>query len=196
MTSDENAQETAARPSGHAFGFFEQLSFLWFELSGLKHGIPLCLFNPESWIVLHYRLDRAFYLMIGNRWRFIRLVLFPLRVIAHNVGASFEVPYGADIGKGFRVLHPCLGVVIHSDTVCGENLCLAGGNAVGIDKAIPGSNNFLGNNVFVGVNATIMGPVRIGDNVKIGANSVVTHDVVNMAIVGGVPARVIRVKQT
>jgi serine O-acetyltransferase len=47
----------------------------------------------------------------------------------------------------------------------------------------------LGDNVFVGVGARIMGPITVGDNVRIGANSIVIHDVPEGAVVIGIPAR-------
>lgn len=47
----------------------------------------------------------------------------------------------------------------------------------------------LGDNVFVGVGARIMGPITIGDNVRIGANSIVIHDIPADSVVIGVPAR-------
>ena len=51
----------------------------------------------------------------------------------------------------------------------------------------------LGDNVFVGVGGRIMGPITIGDNVRIGANSIVIHDVPANAVVIGIPARPIDV---
>lgn len=50
----------------------------------------------------------------------------------------------------------------------------------------------IGNNVWVGDKATILGGVTIGDNVIIGANSVVTHDIPSNSIVVGLPARVMK----
>lgn len=50
----------------------------------------------------------------------------------------------------------------------------------------------LGKNVWVGSNATILQGVTIGDNAVIGAGAVVTKDVAANAIVGGVPARFIK----
>lgn len=50
----------------------------------------------------------------------------------------------------------------------------------------------LGNNVDVGAGAAIIGNVHIGNNVLIGANSVVTHDIPDNAIVAGNPARILR----
>lgn len=50
----------------------------------------------------------------------------------------------------------------------------------------------IGNNVWIGDKATILSGVTIGDNVIIGANSVVTHDVPSNCMVAGAPARIVR----
>jgi acetyltransferase-like isoleucine patch superfamily enzyme len=53
----------------------------------------------------------------------------------------------------------------------------------------------VGNNVWIGYGACILRGVTIGDNAVIGTNAVVTHDVPDNAVVGGVPARVIRMRE-
>jgi acetyltransferase-like isoleucine patch superfamily enzyme len=53
----------------------------------------------------------------------------------------------------------------------------------------------VGNNVWIGYGACILRGVTVGDNAVIGTNAVVTHDVPANAIVGGVPARVIRMRE-
>ena len=52
----------------------------------------------------------------------------------------------------------------------------------------------VGNNCYFGLNAKILGPVTIGDNVTIGANAVVTKDIPDNAVVGGVPAKILKYK--
>src|SRR3954466_14961267 len=54
----------------------------------------------------------------------------------------------------------------------------------------------VGSNVWIGYNACILRGVRIGDNAIVGTNSVVTRDVPANAVVGGVPAKVIRTRET
>jgi acetyltransferase-like isoleucine patch superfamily enzyme len=53
----------------------------------------------------------------------------------------------------------------------------------------------VGSNVWIGYNASILRGVRVGDNSIVGANAVVTRDVPANAVVGGVPARVIRMRE-
>lgn len=63
-----------------------------------------------------------------------------------------------------------------------------------INKTAKIGNIIIGNGVWIGANVFINPGVRIGDNAVIGANSVVTKDVEPYAIVGGVPAKLIRFK--
>lgn len=55
----------------------------------------------------------------------------------------------------------------------------------------PGRKIEIGDNVFIGWNTLIIGPVKIGSNVIIGANSVVTHDIPDNSVYAGNPARLI-----
>ena len=50
----------------------------------------------------------------------------------------------------------------------------------------------IGNNVWIGDKATVLGGITIGDNVIVGANSVVTHDVPSNCVVAGIPAKIVR----
>ena len=63
-----------------------------------------------------------------------------------------------------------------------------------INKKTHQGNVIIGNGVWIGVNVVIIPEITIGDNVVIGANSVVTKDVNKNTIVGGVPAKIIRMK--
>jgi serine O-acetyltransferase len=54
----------------------------------------------------------------------------------------------------------------------------------------------LGDDVFIGAGAKVIGPVRIGDGARVGANAVVVHDVPAHATVVGIPARVVRTRET
>ncbi|MGZ5332739.1 MAG: DapH/DapD/GlmU-related protein, partial [Solirubrobacterales bacterium] len=54
----------------------------------------------------------------------------------------------------------------------------------------------VGANVWIGYNACVLRGVRVGDNAVIGANAVVTDDVPANAVVGGVPARILRMRET
>ncbi len=54
---------------------------------------------------------------------------------------------------------------------------------------------YVGDNVYISTGVTILGPVHIGNNVTIGAGAVVTKDIPDNAIVGGVPAKILKFKE-
>lgn len=101
-----------------------------------------------------------------------------------------HVHYSTEIGKGTTLAYGGVGVVIHKNAVIGEN-CLIESNVT-----IGGRNNnpnvpVIGNNVFVGTGARIIGDVHIGNNSIVGANAVVLHDVPDNCSVAGVPAKIL-----
>ena len=105
------------------------------------------------------------------------------------------ISVSAKIGPGFLISHVG-GIIIGSGTVIGKNCDIRHNTTFGgnFHKCrVDGSTHpIVGNNVSFGVGAAILGPVVIGDNAIIGANSVVTHDVFENTIVGPIPARFIR----
>jgi len=107
---------------------------------------------------------------------------------------GIEIHPGATIGKGFFIDHG-MGVVIGETTEIGENCLLYQGVTLGGTGKEEGKRHpTLGNNVVVGAGTKILGNITIGDDVKIGANSVVLNPVPDNSIVVGVPGRVIKKK--
>ena len=105
-----------------------------------------------------------------------------------------EIHPAARIGNGFFIDHG-MGVVIGETTEIGNNVTLYHGVTLGGTKAFSsrGKNTAkrhptLGNNVIVGAGAQILGPIKIGNDCKIGANAVVLKDVEDGQTVVGVPA--------
>ena len=95
----------------------------------------------------------------------------------------------ADIGPGFILLHGT-GIVIDTGVKAGKNLVLQDEVTLG---ELRGESPVLGDNVFVGAGARVIGPVRVGNDVRIGANAVVTRDLPDGATAAGAPACVIRI---
>jgi len=105
---------------------------------------------------------------------------------------GIEIHPGATIGKGFFIDHG-MGVVIGETTEIGENCLLYQGVTLGGTGKEEGKRHpTLGNNVVVGAGAKILGNISVGNDVKIGANSVVLNPVPDNSIVVGVPGRVIK----
>lgn len=103
------------------------------------------------------------------------------------VGA--EIPHTVQAGPGFVVRHWGRGIIIHPDVKIGANAHIYHRVTIGIgsDGAVP----TLGDDVYVGAGATIIGGIHIGDGAKIGAGAVVVKDVPAGATVVSAPPRVI-----
>lgn len=103
-----------------------------------------------------------------------------------------EIHPSAKIGSGFFIDHG-MGVVIGETAEIGDYVTLFQGVTLGGTGKERGKRHpTLGNHVVVGAGAKILGGITIGDNVKIGANSVVLKNVPANSTVIGVPARVIK----
>ncbi len=103
-----------------------------------------------------------------------------------------EIHPSAKIGTGFFIDHG-MGVVIGETAEIGDYVTLFQGVTLGGTGKERGKRHpTLGNHVVVGAGAKILGGIIIGDNVKIGANSVVLKNVPANSTVIGVPARIIK----
>ena len=101
-----------------------------------------------------------------------------------------HVHYQTEIGEGTVLAYGGVGVVIHRYAQIGKNCVIESNVTIGGRNNIP-RVPVLGDNVFVGTGAKILGDVRIGDNSVIGANAVVIRDVPANCSVAGVPARIL-----
>ncbi len=124
----------------------------------------------------------------------LRLTLFPLAywmLRRYRYRFGIDIPPSIKVGPGLHIGHfGCL--IVHGKVVIGKNCTLSQGVTIG--KANRGRRlgyPTLGDNIYIGPGAKIVGAVRIGSNVAIGANSVVTIDVPDNAVVAGVPARIV-----
>jgi serine O-acetyltransferase len=95
---------------------------------------------------------------------------------------------GAEFGPGFVLIH-AQGVVINGAVRGGRNVLIEHQVTIGAEGR---RSPVLGDDVFVGAGAKIIGPVTVGDSAKIGANAVVVKDVEARTTVVGVPAHCVR----
>jgi serine O-acetyltransferase len=101
---------------------------------------------------------------------------------------GLEIGPMVQIGPGFYLPHT-VGVVIIAKRV-GANVSVIGSNTIGMRNEWEFPE--IGDAVFVGVGARILGPVNVGAGSKIGANAVVVDDVPPGATVVGIPARIVK----
>ncbi len=92
---------------------------------------------------------------------------------------------GADFDQGFVIMHP-VGIVINSKVKAGENITIESGVVIGDEK---GQSPRLANNIFIGAGAKVIGGLTVADDVKIGANAVLTKNAHKGATMLGIPAK-------
>jgi serine O-acetyltransferase len=125
---------------------------------------------------------------------FLKYTIYPfamlwLRHLRYKLGIS--IPPDTKIGSGFYIGH-FGGIVINSNSQIGKNCNISQGVTLG--QANRGRNKgypILGDNIYIGPGAKIVGAVKIGNNVAIGANCVVTRDIPDNCVVVGIPGKVI-----
>ena len=104
---------------------------------------------------------------------------------------GFQISWGTTIGEGFYLGH--LGnIIINSEAVIGKNVNIAQGVTIGISnrgktKGVP----TIGDDVWIGANSTIVGGIKIGNNVLIAPNTFVNFDVPSNSVVVGSKATII-----
>ena len=104
---------------------------------------------------------------------------------------GISIPASAQIGKSFYIGH-FGGIILNAKTIIGDNCNISQGVTIGIsgldeNRGVP----VIGNNVYVGANAVLAGKISIGNDVLIGACSLVNKSFPDFSIIGGVPAKII-----
>ena len=156
----------------------EEIGHSQFESTFLKFCSAMCFSKS---------FRNIFYLRIGPI-RFFRSILFWF----FKPESSIQIPSTeSKIGGGLLIRH-------HSSTIFSVEKC--GGNCTVYQQVTVGFSHgkrpVIGNNVTIYAGAKVLGGVKIGDNVQVGANAVVTKDIPDNAVVAGVPAKVIRIVES
>jgi serine O-acetyltransferase len=165
----------------------EQIDTIFREDPAAKSVLEIFLCYPGFHAILAHRFAHKLYL-----WR---VPLVP-RVISQisRFFTGIEIHPGATIGRRFFIDHGT-GVVIGETSEIGDDVLLYQGVTLGGTGHEKGKRHpTIGNSVVLGTGAKILGNIRIGDNVKVGAGSVVVHPVPDNSTVVGIPGRVVRIR--
>lgn len=156
------------------------------EQTGQLAGLGTALTHPGFHAVLLYRLSRWCYL---NRLRALSLLIN--YVSSALTGA--QISHRAEIGKGLVIYHPH-GIVIGGTAVVGESCVLVHGNVIG-QLFGAGDRPLIGDRFYAATGAKMLGRIRIGNDVRVGANAVVLETLPDGVTVAGNPARIVRIPQ-
>lgn len=165
----------------------EQIDTIFREDPAAKSALEIVLCYPGFHAILMHRLAHKLYC-----WG-VPLIPRLLSQISRFF-TGIEIHPGAKIGRRFFIDHG-MGVVIGETAEIGDDVLLYQGVTLGGTGKEKGKRHpTIGNNVVIGTGAKILGNIRIGDFVKVGAGSVVIRSVPDHSTVVGVPGRVVRTK--
>ena len=160
------------------------------KYSGNKPTFVLLITTQGLWAIFVYRISNSIY-----KSKLPILIKKPLLVLAIiwqkwvEIVAGISLPYSAEIGSEFYIGH-FGGIIINAKSVIGNNCNISQGVTIGISgKSINRGVPIIGNNVYIGANAVVVGKITVGDNAVVGANSFVNRDIETNTTVLGIPAK-------
>ena len=162
----------------------EQIQTIFERDPAARGVVEILLCYPGFHAVLLHRIAHRLY--SGGWYTLARMVSQLSRTLT-----GIEIHPGARIGRRFFIDHG-MGVVIGETTEIGDDVLLYQGVTLGGTGKEQGKRHpTIGNGVVIGTGAKILGNIRIGDQVKVGAGSVVVRSVPERSTVVGVPGRVV-----
>lgn len=132
---------------------------------------------------LHHRMHKLY--LRGGIFRFVSKFIYRYIRIVY----SADLPYQLDL-DGVYLCHNGFGVVINPGAVIGRGTTIQHSVTIG---EVDSSHKcpIISQNCFIGARAMVLGDVKIGDNVKVGAGAVVIKDIPENSTVVGVPGRIV-----
>jgi serine O-acetyltransferase len=146
-------------------------------------GEPMAFFALSIYRFGRWALDRK---QPALRWLLLKIHGF-FHFFVYNV-LKIDLPPNLRIGDAFHIIHTTGALVIHPDVVIGDRCGVMHNVTIGMNMT--GGVPRIGDDVFIGVNATVLGPITIGDRVRIGANTAVATNVPSDSVVIGSPAKI------
>lgn len=156
------------------------------------------ILHNEAWYIWHYirHLRYMEYHKNKNGWHKWAFLYHWYKYKHLGFKLNFTI-YPNTVGPGFRIYHAGGFVHVGPNVRIGKNCTLLPGVVFGNKYEKPdGAAIVVGDNCYFGLGVKIFGNVTIGNNVTVGANAVVTKDIPDNAVVGGIPARIIKYKTT
>jgi serine O-acetyltransferase len=165
----------------------EHIATIKREDPAAKSSLEVLLCYPGLHAVLFHRV---------SHWLYRKQIYVPARMVSQFARflTGIEIHPGAKIGKRLFIDHG-LGVVIGETAEVGDDVLLYQGVTLGGTGNQRGKRHpTIGNRVVVGTGASVLGSIRLEDDVKVGAGAVVVHSVPEGSTVIGIPGRVVKAR--
>jgi len=152
----------------------------------IRHGrsltdagfVSLAIYRYGRW-ALHRRNPAARW--IANKFYGL------LRIFVLNI-TKIWIPPQVRLGKDFHIIHAEGSLSIHPDAVIGDRCGVMHNVTIGTNMR--DGAPVIGDDVFIGVNSTVLGRIRVGDRVRIGANTAVSTNIPSDCLVIGSPGKI------
>ncbi len=177
---------------------FQQIKYLGEDLKRWKvrslSDLFYFMFELGVWATIFYRLGRGLYLIkVPILKIFLRLIAFFLYKFS-EIFLGVAISASTDIGPGLYIGHTG-DIRLHPDVKAGCNFNIGSGVTIGERGDGYSGSPAIGDNVYIHTGAKVIGAIRLGNNVKIGANAVVIKDVPDNSTAVGVPAKVVKIHE-
>jgi serine O-acetyltransferase len=163
------------------------------RFNGKRPTLKDWLLKNEVWYIFKYQRHlrlMEYYQNIGKLHPFFLYHFFKYKRLGFKL--RFTI-YPNTIGYGLRIYHTGDFVHVKANCKIGSNCTLLPGVVIG-NKKLENDDTWVnvGDNCYFGLGAKVFGEVTIGNNVVIGANSVVVKDIPDNCVVSGIPAKIIK----
>ena len=150
-------------------------------------------FIPSLQVSLVYRYGH-FVRKLWPPFNWFLLVPYLILTMLMRIFYNCSLPSKAEIGPGIILLHTGA-IYIHPATKIGANCIIGAQVVIGQSRMTDTRVPKIGDNVFIGAGAKLIGPITVGNNTIIGANAVVLKDTPKNAVMAGVPAKMVKVNK-
>ncbi len=164
----------------------ENSGTMWDEIRGdlRRHGLR----GSGFWALLVYRYGRWSQERNSAPARWCASKLYGVWKPVMQLFTGIDLDRTTQIGHDLHIVHGGM-IHIHPQTVIGDRVGIMHGVTIGTNMAEGAPQ--IGNDVFIGCHASVLGGIKIGDRARIAANSLVIADVPEGAVAIGVPARIV-----
>lgn len=149
----------------------------------LKHFIRDYIFQHRLRYMIYFRYASV------TKSRFLKLY-FNYKILRLSRKYGIEIKPNTKIGKGFMMIH-AYNITISPYASIGNNVNIMKGATIGLSNGKNKGAPTIGDCVYIGINSTLIGGIKIGDDVLIAPNTLVNEDVPSHSIVIGCPCKII-----